>query len=113
MNKNNYLAKGINIENAIPSKAIHPGEELYEELKSRGISQKKFSELNTLDLFKIYELRALVFVVEQNCPYQDVDELDLSAEHVLLYEGHTLAAYARILRAEKESYPSKKPHKGI
>ena len=32
MNKNNYLAKGINIENAIPSKAIHPGEELYEEL---------------------------------------------------------------------------------
>ncbi|NBQ48930.1 MAG: GNAT family N-acetyltransferase, partial [Sphingobacteriia bacterium] len=69
--------------------------------------KKKFSELNTLDLFKIYELRALVFVVEQNCPYQDVDELDLSAEHVLLYEGHTLAAYARILRAEKESYPSK------
>lgn len=69
--------------------------------------KKKFSELNTLDLFKIYELRALVFVVEQNCPYQDVDEFDLSAEHVLLYEGQTLAAYARILPAEKESYPSK------
>lgn len=69
--------------------------------------KKKFSELSTLDLFKIYELRALVFVVEQNCPYQDVDELDLNAEHVMLYESQTLAAYARILRPEKNSYPSK------
>lgn len=48
MRKNNYLAKGVNIENAIPSKAIHPGEELYEELKSRGISQKNFSELTKI-----------------------------------------------------------------
>jgi HTH-type transcriptional regulator/antitoxin HigA len=48
MNKNNYLAKGINIEKAIPSKAIHPGEELCEELKSRGISQKKFSDLTKI-----------------------------------------------------------------
>ena len=37
---------------------------------------KRFSELSTEELFKIYRLRVAVFVVEQQCAYQEVDEAD-------------------------------------
>ena len=37
---------------------------------------KHFSELTTDELFEIYKLRTAVFVVEQNCPYQEVDDAD-------------------------------------
>jgi HTH-type transcriptional regulator/antitoxin HigA len=43
MKKSTYLKRGVNIENLIPAKAIHPGELLLDELKSRKITQKKFS----------------------------------------------------------------------
>ena len=61
---------------------------------------KAFSELNTKELFEIYYLRSLVFVVEQNCPYQDVDEHDKKARHVMLWQDEQLAAYARLIPAE-------------
>jgi len=71
------------------------------------ILNKHFRELNTTELFKIYELRALVFVVEQNCPYQDVDTLDLMARHVLFMQGDQLVAYARIMAGKTEGPESK------
>lgn len=37
---------------------------------------KHFSELTASELYEIYRLRVSVFVVEQNCAYQDVDEAD-------------------------------------
>jgi ElaA protein len=58
---------------------------------------KTFNQLSTLDLFNIYKLRSLVFVVEQNCAYQDVDEQDLEALHVMQYNDKQLIAYARII----------------
>lgn len=58
---------------------------------------KTFKELSTSELFEIYRLRARVFVVEQNCAYQDVDEKDLKAHHVLSFENGELIAYARLL----------------
>ncbi|MBL7933368.1 MAG: GNAT family N-acetyltransferase [Bacteroidia bacterium] len=58
---------------------------------------KSFNDLSNLQIFQLYQLRAMVFVVEQNCPYQDVDDKDLEALHLMLYENDSLAAYCRIL----------------
>lgn len=57
-----------------------------------------FDELNKYELYAILRLRSEVFVVEQNCPYQDLDDLDQKCIHLLGYslEGN-LIAYARIL----------------
>lgn len=57
---------------------------------------KHFNELTTRELFLIYKLRVSVFVVEQNCPYQEVDDLDLNAYHILLMEENNIVAYARV-----------------
>lgn len=57
----------------------------------------KFSELKLQQLHDIFELRAEVFVVEQNCPYQDVDGKDPESYHLLFYDHHLLIAYCRIL----------------
>ena len=56
-----------------------------------------FNELTTEQLFYIYKLRSEVFIVEQNCAYQDVDDFDLSAHHVLLMNLDEIIGYARIL----------------
>ena len=58
---------------------------------------KNFQALTTEELYKILALRAEVFVVEQNCPYQDVDGKDLQSIHVLGYIKNQLVAYARVL----------------
>lgn len=57
------------------------------------------SELSTHDLYALLELRSRVFVVEQNCPYQDVDGQDLSADthHLLARKDGQLLAYLRLL----------------
>lgn len=57
---------------------------------------KKFHDLSLEELFEIYLLRNKVFVVEQNCPYQDVDSIDKKAIHILLTEKKVLLAYCRI-----------------
>lgn len=58
---------------------------------------KNFQALTTEELYKILALRAEVFVVEQNCPYQDVDGKDLDSIHILGYLNNQLIAYARVL----------------
>ena len=60
-------------------------------------SSKNFQELTTQELYQVLALRAEVFVVEQNCPYQDVDGKDLNSLHVLGYLDKELVAYARVL----------------
>lgn len=60
-------------------------------------SQKKFDKLSLQELHDIYALRSEVFVVEQDCVYQDIDGKDLSSIHVLGFENKKLVAYARIL----------------
>ena len=42
---------------------------------------KHFSELIAEELFEIYKLRVSVFVVEQKCPYQEIDDADRAAYH--------------------------------
>jgi ElaA protein len=58
-----------------------------------------WSELSTETLYALLALRAEVFVVEQNCPYQDVDGKDLKSLHVCGYsENGELFAYARLVQ---------------
>lgn len=57
----------------------------------------KFSNLSTQQLYDILQLRSEVFVVEQDCVYQDIDGYDQVATHVLLYDNDNLVVYARIL----------------
>ena len=58
---------------------------------------KHFNELTVDELFEIYKLRTAVFVVEQNCPYQEVDDADKSAYHIWLEDEDGIVAYARAL----------------
>jgi len=58
-----------------------------------------FSELDTQTLYTLLQLRVDVFVVEQNCPYPELDDKDLHPEtrHILLKKGDKVIAYSRIL----------------
>ncbi len=56
-----------------------------------------FSELSTQHMYDILQLRSEVFVVEQDCVYQDIDGHDDKAYHVLFYDKEILVAYSRIL----------------
>lgn len=58
---------------------------------------KKFHELTTVELYEILKLRAEVFVVEQDCPYQDIDDKDKVAYHLFLEDTNDVVAYLRIL----------------
>lgn len=58
---------------------------------------KHFSALSVEELRRIYALRIAVFVVEQQCPYQDIDEADRVAYHLWLEDDDGIQAYARAL----------------
>mgnify|MGYP005983491251 CR=1 FL=1 len=57
---------------------------------------KEFNQLSLQELYQVLRLRNEVFVVEQNCPYQDLDNKDEKAHHVLIYLGEELVAYSRL-----------------
>ena len=58
---------------------------------------KAFNELSTVELYKILQLRSEVFVVEQSCVYQDVDDKDMKSHHLSAWDNDVLVAYCRIL----------------
>lgn len=60
-------------------------------------SYKPFDLLTTRELYSILQLRNEVFVVEQNCVYQDIDDKDLKSHHLMAFDGEILAAYSRVL----------------
>lgn len=63
---------------------------------------KKFDELTTIELYEMLKARSAIFVVEQNCVYQDLDDLDYRSLHVFYEEGKTVTAYLRALYKEKD-----------
>lgn len=65
---------------------------------------KHFKELTLEELYEIYKLRVAVFVVEQNCPYQEVDDTDKIAHHLWLEDEEGIQAYMRI-------FPKNSPEK--
>ena len=58
---------------------------------------KKFAELTPYEVYAIMQLRNEVFVVEQQCIFQDADNKDQRSYHLLCMDGEQLAAYARLL----------------
>ena len=61
------------------------------------ISIKTFDELTSVDLYHILKARSQVFVVEQNCPYQDMDEVDFDCLHLVAHQNEQLIGYCRII----------------
>lgn len=62
------------------------------------IKIKNFDELNIDELYKILQLRAEVFVVEQDCVYQDIDGKDQKALHIMGWKETVLVAYTRCFK---------------
>ena len=58
---------------------------------------KQFYELTLDELYKILKVRTSIFVVEQNCPYQELDDLDQNSYHIYLEEDNQIIAYARVI----------------
>ena len=71
---------------------------------------KKFSELSTEEIYNILKLRSEVFVVEQNCVYQDIDEKDQKATHLFIEKNNEIIAYTRIFK--KGDYHEENPSIG-
>ena len=60
---------------------------------------KNFSELSLAQLEAVFQLRQQVFIIEQNCPYPDIDGRDQEALHLFGWNDNQLAATARIFPA--------------
>lgn len=58
---------------------------------------KAFDQLTAAELYEILKLRVSVFVVEQKCPYQELDGKDAGAYHVYLRDVTGIQAYVRVL----------------
>jgi len=56
-----------------------------------------YNELTTANLYQLLELRSKVFVVEQNCVYQDLDYKDQKSWHLMGWHNDQLVAYVRII----------------
>lgn len=59
---------------------------------------KTFDELSKEELYEILKLRVNVFVVEQNCPYEEIDSKDLGSYHLFCMDRGEIIAYLRILK---------------
>tara|TARA_R110002049_G_scaffold308495_1_gene512700 strand:- start:165 stop:608 length:444 start_codon:yes stop_codon:yes gene_type:complete len=62
------------------------------------IEVKTFEELTKQELYNLLQLRSGVFVVEQDCVYQDLDGKDEKAHHVLGFKNNKIVAYTRIFK---------------
>ena len=60
-------------------------------------SLKKFDDLTVQELYAILRLRSEVFVVEQNCVFQDMDNKDQYSYHLMGWENNELVAYTRLV----------------
>ena len=62
---------------------------------------KFFDELTTRELYEILKARAAIFVLEQRCLYQDIDDIDYKSLHVFYEDGETVSAYLRAYPKEE------------
>lgn len=58
---------------------------------------RSLKSIESLELFKVFKLRVDVFVVEQKCPYQEIDDKDIDALHMYLKNEDQIVAYLRVL----------------
>ena len=57
---------------------------------------KPWNELSRKEINDIFSLRSEVFIVEQECAYQDVDGKDKQADHIMLHVDNELVGYTRV-----------------
>jgi len=57
---------------------------------------KTFDELSVEELYQVIRARIEVFVIEQNCPYQDADNSDQKAVHLWAEQDGEVIAYCRL-----------------
>ncbi len=64
---------------------------------------KHFTELSNRELYEILKTRQEIFIIEQNCPYMDIDDLDLDAMHIFSMneEGRVTACLRVFMKDEK------------
>ena len=58
---------------------------------------KRFDELTNVELYEVLKLRSQVFVVEQNCIYQDIDDRDQDAVHLFYRDEDGIQSYLRVM----------------
>lgn len=62
---------------------------------------KSFNDLTNVELYKIIQLRTEIFVVEQDCVYQDLDDKDFDAVHIFLSSNNNIDAYLRVIEIDE------------
>ena len=62
----------------------------------RPVIIKSFEELNKAELYQIIQLRIAVFIVEQDCPYPDLDDMDQDAQHLWVEDAGEIVCYLRV-----------------
>ena len=62
------------------------------------IEAKTFKDLTTIELYNLLQLRSEVFVVEQDCVYQDLDGKDEKALHIIGKKDNKIVAYTRVFK---------------
>ena len=62
----------------------------------RPVIIKSFEELNKAELYQIIQLRIAVFIVEQDCPYPDLDDMDQDAQHMWIEDAGEIVCYLRV-----------------
>jgi ElaA protein len=71
------------------------------------VDLKGLDELSARELYDLLRMRVDVFVVEQNCPYPELDGKDIDALHLRLLEGTELIASTRLLKPYNAQDPAK------
>ena len=64
--------------------------------QTRPVIIKSFEELNKAEFYQIAQLRIEVFIIEQNCPYPDLDDKDQEAQHMWIEDAGEIVCYLRI-----------------
>jgi len=67
------------------------------------LTTKYFHELTTNELYEILKARAEIFVVEQNCIYQDLDNIDYQSLHIFYEDNGKVIAYLRAFKKDSET----------
>lgn len=62
----------------------------------------EFHQFEAIDLYRVLKQRQDIFIIEQDCIYNDIDTLDLVSRHLLLYDNNSLVAYCRIVPEGKK-----------
>ncbi len=71
------------------------------------VDVRRMDAFSAVELYALLKLRVEVFVVEQECPYPDLDGRDLDALHLRLLAGAELVAAARILPPNRTNDPAR------